>query len=336
MLNEEIFLLESPNIYKDFTDEEGLNNIFSHNIGIDMQDINDEYLFNPNSKSRKIENNNSINNITQNNNSNDDDILLFVDFESYYSKFADIKNNNDAEPEIDDYVNPCFIPNLDENKLKFSSVDENHYIKVEIENPNERNKIKEKEKIFGIVKEKKKYENNHKINHKLQKRTRITHHKYYHRRKKYKIQIDISDKCFPFNSGKIINKASKQIINVSLSPGFGNSNSTYTNSQDSSSSSKQDYTPPDEKEENIKNKENNNNNNLGQNKDEFKEGKYVEEFSNYNEKINNLSDNFILKFTTKKYFVAPNGKKKRVKKKRKFKPDDIRKKINVRKKSKKN
>ena len=330
MLNEEIFLLESPNIYKDFSDEEGLNNIFSQNIGIDMQDINDEYLFNHNSKSRKIENNKTIENNAQNNNSNDDKLLLFGDFESYYSKFADIKQNNDIEPEIGDYINPCLIPNLDENKLKYSLIDENQYIKVEIGTPNEKNKIKEKEKIFGIVKEKKKYENNHKINHKLQKRTRITHHKFYHRRKKYKTQIDISDKCFPFKSGKIINVSSKQIINVSLSPGFGNSNSTYTNSQDSSSSSKQDYNPPDEKEENIKNRENNNNNNLGQNKDEFKEGKYVEEFSNYNEKINNLSDNFILKFTTKKYFVAPNGKKKRVKKKRKFKPDDIRKKIKAR------
>ena len=46
--------------------------------------------------------------------------------------------------------------------------------------------------------------------------------------------------------------------------------------------------------------------------------------------MKSLSDNFILKFTTKKYFVAPNGKKKRVKKKRKFKPDDIRKKIKAR------
>ena len=55
-----------------------------------------------------------------------------------------------------------------------------------------------------------------------------------------------------------------------------------------------------------------------------------EEFSNYNEQINNLSENFLFKFTTKKYFVAPNGKKKRVKKKRKFKPDDIRKKIKAR------
>ena len=35
-------------------------------------------------------------------------------------------------------------------------------------------------------------------------------------------------------------------------------------------------------------------------------------------------------FTTKKYFIASNGRKKKVKKKRKFKPDDIRKKIKSR------
>ena len=36
------------------------------------------------------------------------------------------------------------------------------------------------------------------------------------------------------------------------------------------------------------------------------------------------------KFTTKKYFIGSDGRKKRVKKKRKFKPDDIRKKIKAR------
>jgi hypothetical protein len=49
----------------------------------------------------------------------------------------------------------------------------------------------------------------------------------------------------------------------------------------------------------------------------------------YIEYINTPND-FIFKFTTKKYFVTENGKRKRVKKKRKFKPDDIRKKIKAR------
>ena len=47
--------------------------------------------------------------------------------------------------------------------------------------------------------------------------------------------------------------------------------------------------------------------------------------------INEQNKDFgIWKFTTKQYFIASNGKKKRVKKKRKFKPDDIRKKIKSR------
>ena len=52
-----------------------------------------------------------------------------------------------------------------------------------------------------------------------------------------------------------------------------------------------------------------------------------EENSYYIEQIRNGNENFLFKFTTKKYFVLPNGKKRRIKKKRKFKSDDIRKKV---------
>lgn len=54
-----------------------------------------------------------------------------------------------------------------------------------------------------------------------------------------------------------------------------------------------------------------------------------EEISNYIDQIINTND-FDFKFVTKKYYISSDGKKKRVKKKRKYKPDDIRKKIKVR------
>ena len=54
-----------------------------------------------------------------------------------------------------------------------------------------------------------------------------------------------------------------------------------------------------------------------------------EEIQNCTEQINNAND-FDYKFMTKKYYISSDGKKKRVRKKRKYKPDDIRKKIKVR------
>ena len=79
-------------------------------------------------------------------------------------------------------------------------------------------------------------------------------------------------------------------------------------------------------EENIKVKRNNN---KGSNKGELREEKPKEETYDYSGNINTPNE-FLFKFKTKKYFVAEDGKKKKVKKKRKFKPDDIRKKIKSR------
>ena len=74
------------------------------------------------------------------------------------------------------------------------------------------------------------------------------------------------------------------------------------------------------------NQENSDNINTEKNSGDINE----EENSYYIEQIRNGNENFLFKFTTKKYFVLPNGKKRRIKKKRKFKSDDIRKKIKSR------
>ena len=55
-----------------------------------------------------------------------------------------------------------------------------------------------------------------------------------------------------------------------------------------------------------------------------------EENSLYSEQTVNINDDSLFKFTTKKYFYTPNGKRRRIKKNRKYKSDDIRKKIKSR------
>ena len=63
---------------------------------------------------------------------------------------------------------------------------------------------------------------------------------------------------------------------------------------------------------------------------DYNEEKTIEETRNIIDPINNGNDNCHFIFMTKKYYVAPDGKKKRIKKSRKFKSDDIRKKIKSR------
>jgi hypothetical protein len=55
-----------------------------------------------------------------------------------------------------------------------------------------------------------------------------------------------------------------------------------------------------------------------------------EENSLYSEQTVNINDDSLFKFTTKKYFYTQNGKRRRIKKNRKYKSDDIRKKIKSR------
>ena len=121
-------------------------------------------------------------------------------------------------------------------------------------------------------------------------------------KKKNKIiqEVNTEDKCFPFTKGK-------GFINSGVSIELNTANLNY-NIETSS--------------ENISNTELNN-------KEILEDSDIKNEDSNeHNNAVNN--DLGIWKFTTKKYFIASNGKKKRVKKKRKFKPDDIRKKIKAR------
>ena len=131
-----------------------------------------------------------------------------------------------------------------------------------------------------------------------------------HRRKKYcREKVDTEDKCFPFTTGKGI------ISFSNINEEFKISNTECTSSPRAVSQASQS---------------------LDLNKDisGIQDGSMRININNNEEILNteqigNIND-FDFKFVTKKYYISSDGKKKRVKKKRKYKPDDIRKKIKVR------
>ena len=322
----QIFIPDSPKnyFYKEFSIDDALEEIFPPKLEQIEDEINENELYFLNEQNSKE---NENNNILQFNNENSS--FIFDDYETFYNKFADIKENN-MIPD-NEFNNPCFILNYDmEQKLVYSPIEDENIYKIENENLS---KGKSKEKILIVIKEPKN-QNSEKKSEQYEK-TENTEKKYPYliikkkRRRRNKIQIDTSDKCFPFQRGKGIIDSLKP-DDESISPGLDNLNSTFIQSQEILSSNKQEYNQSDNNYEGKLKKDVKNNTNYGENKEEFKEGKMNEKNMKYNEAINGLNDNFNFKFKTKKYFLASNGKKKRVKKKRKFKPDDIRKKIKAR------
>ena len=129
---------------------------------------------------------------------------------------------------------------------------------------------------------------------------------------------------FPFSPGKGIIQCFKvcddscssynQIVNISalLSQDLGNSQK-FENSG----------IPPNNPKTNSQNSQNYTEKITTENFNE-------EENSIYSEQIEKGNENLLFRFTTKKYFITENGKRKRIKKKRKFKSDDMRKKIKSR------
>ena len=312
-----IFIPDSPKfcIYNEFSIDDALEEIFPPKLEQIEDEINENELFFLNEQdSKENENNNDINNNLQFNNENSSFIL--DDYETFYNKFADIKENN-IIPD-NELINPCFILNYDmEQKLVYSPIEDENIYKIENENLN--CKGKSKEKILIVIKEKKS-ENSETRSDKSDKEKKYPYLiKKKKRRRRNTIQIDTSEKCFPFQRGKGIIDSLKP-YDESISPGLDNLNSsTFIQSQEILSSNRLEYNQSNNNYEGkIKNDVKSNIN--------YENGKKMK----YNETINGLNESFNFKFKTKKYFLASNGKKKRVKKKRKFKPDDIRKKIKAR------
>ena len=307
MINDS-FILQSPkcNYNEDFLDEEeAILNVFQSTF--DKRDMQDDfdmnylyYLNNPNSKDL----------VPGKMSYNESGLLLMEDYEAVYDKFVGVKDSNMIKPEENIPNKPLFYFNLDNNQNKFKSPvnkEKEEIIVIEIQNEFNNEKIKdlstkplEESKI--VLKKGKNKTKVLKEENQKQKR---------HRRKKYcRESVDTEDKCFPFTTGKGI------ISFSNINEEFKFSNTECTSSPGGISQVSQSLSSNKEisgaQYGNMRLNRNNN-----------------EEISNYTEQIDNLFD-FDFKFVTKKYYISSDGKKKRVKKKRKYKPDDIRKKIKVR------
>ena len=283
--------------------------------------------------SKEFEQSNELEqNKSQIKNENNNSLMLLDDFEFFYNKFADKKDVNEMDLDREEYKSPCFdIYSEIDKRLSYSIAEDKEILRINTEN-NEPKGKKDKlfnVKIFKIIKKRK----SKKIIDRIKMRQNKLSKKNSRKKNKNRnlIQINKKDELFPFTAGKGIILYSK-IKKESLTPGIGgNPNNDNYSSLNGSSTNEKDIDPPgDDGESKIKiHQKGNKKGNFKMSKEEFKENR-TNESIDYSENLYKITDNFFYKFTTKKYFVAENGKKKRVKKKRKFKPDDIRKKIKAR------
>ena len=257
------------------------------------------------------------------NNSNENDLLIMDDYDDLFNKLIGVNKTNNIYPK-NDINKPLFVSNLNghENKFKSPTIDKVEEILINIENISQNNKKMSKEPIIKIKEEKNDSNLNKKNRDKPSLKAQNSPKKRKKRNKNKRIIIKTKDGYFPFTPGKGIINCSN--LNNEPPPSTGIPSSSDI-SQEGENQNGQNFSPP-KREKNLKisNKYND-----GSNKDENQDKNKNKEIYDYIEYINTPND-FVFKFTTKKYFVTENGKRKRVKKKRKFKPDDIRKKIKAR------
>ena len=308
-MNQKFYFLESPKQkQEDFIEEEILKNIFplqSQKID-DNDDINLDKLYYINGSLNQIR---PAQNELENNKNDLDADLLIDDYEAAFNKLESNQNdkisnilncynyNNNAivSYEKEDYNIPFFIKNVVSENNYFSPINnENNELIVKIEEINQKDKNKNSEKFSNLIKAKKNIIQKLKINTKTQISSiqkKPRKRGPYKKKEKAVEKISTENKFFPFSTGKGV---------------FNNFNI--------------DASAYEENEINEEEKEFD----LEKNIDKNEENVYS------NEQINSINYNSLFKFKAKKYFILTNGKKKRMKKKRKFKPDDIRKKIKAR------
>ena len=318
----EYLIPESPKENLEINEEEILKTIFplKYEKVEKYDDINIDRLYCLNDSesqknSKKIKSNESI--------ESSNAILLIDDYEAVFNQ---LQSNQDYQEknnlncynhnftvenyEREDYNIPYFIKNVvSENNCFYPMKNENEEVVVKFEEPNKKEK-KYKTKPKKIPKQNQNEKKVEKKKKKTNKSISKVEDKITKKRGPYKKKAKIvekaktDDKCFPFNIGKGVLNFGNNSIQIHL-----NSN---ISSIDLSAFSEEN----EEKEE------------IDKSEDIYEEKN--EEMTIINEQNTSINDFGIWKFTTKKYFIASNGKKKRVKKKRKFKPDDIRKKIKAR------
>lgn len=291
-----MYISVSPNPYDDSSNEDAFSQVFNPKI-IPMEvieDINQDNLYFLKSvkqiDSRKP--------------------TTFEDFDNFYKKLSD--EEEIAEIEAGNYERPSFSINLSQEKI-FSSFENEKYVNV-VNSDNEivrllNSKFSKEEKIekdfknnktkdstgsnnINCIEKNEEKEGNKTTNENKEENINSVYSKDNNTIKKKK-----QEDFFPFTPGKGIIRCLK-ICDESFCTynQTVNINSVSVSSQDN----------------------------------EGVDNSNGEENSLNTEQVENGNDNMLFKFTTKKYFINESGKKRRIKKIRKYKSDDIRKKIKSR------
>ena len=312
-MSQEFYEPESPREKLDiFTEEEILKNIFPLQFQKieDNDDINLDKLYYVNDTLTRKK---STQNDLENNKEEKGIDSLIDDYEAAFNKLGSNQNGKDSNIlncynynnninvsyEKEDYNIPFFIKNIVSENNFFSPINnENNELVVKVEEINKKDKFKKinfsnSKKVNKNIIETPKKDIKAEVSIKDKKPLKRGPYK---KKEKAVEKICTEDKCFPFSTGK-------GLFNNFNPPLYCTDVSAY--------------------EENEINEEEEEELDLEKKSDKNEENIYL------NEQIN-LINNSLIKFKTKKYFISSNGKKKRVKKKRKFKPDDIRKKIKAR------
>ena len=308
----DLYIQESPKEQQEcMSEEQMLSKIFPLKYetmeNLDAINLDKLYYLNAPSTNKSSTFIKSIENEESNNS-----ILLMDDYENVFNKLQSNRNEQQTNNincydynyctndnyEKEDYIIPSFIKDYDGKNNYFHAIkEEDEEVFVKVEEPLKKSKKNNIQDNKIPSQGKKDSENPLK-----KKNVTITRKKRgpYKKKNKMIVEAKTDDKFFPFTAGKGVIKYCNNLIQLNSNASFLEITSSLT--------------------EEIEEKE-----------IEKNEDKKVGDMISINElytMMNNDSANW--KFTTKKYFIANNGKKRRVKKKRKFKPDDIRKKIKAR------
>ena len=327
-MSKEIYIPVSPNPYEEISQEDVFSKVFTPKM--DSLDIKEEILPDNLYFFKAINQQMSKNSIT------------FEDFDQFYKKLTDIEEMNEIENA--NYERPSFYVNFNQDKL-FSSFENEKIVNVV---------NSETEVVIKCLKEGKieKDEDNIKLNDcKIKEYVEDNDNKMNIENMEEKEEQEMKsfeyinsnnnlftfekpkavkkkkpeDIYFPFTQGKGIYNSLKIYDESCSSPEHTVNNNTNHQSQESDNSIKEKggESPVSNPQDNFDNTQNFTDKNSEDNNID-------EENSIYTEQIVNGNEDYLFKFKTKKYFITENGKKRRIKKKRKFKSDDIRKKIKSR------
>ena len=329
-MSKEIYIPVSPNPYEEISQEEAFSKVFTPKM--DSMDIKEEILPDNLYFFKAINQQMSKNSIT------------FEDFDQFYKKFTDIEEINEIENA--NYEKPSFYVHFNQDKL-FSSFENEKIVnvlnsetevvikclkegKIQSEKDND-NKKQSNSKIKEDAEDNDKKMNVEKIEEKEKQEMKSPDYTndnnnndlFTFEKPKAVKKKKPEEKYFPFTQGKGIYNTLK-IYDESCSSPEHTANNTNPQSQENDNSEKTkgvEYliSNPQDNFDNVQNYT-----------DKNSESNTEEDNSIYTEQLVNGNEDYLFKFKTKKYFITENGKKRRIKKKRKFKSDDIRKKIKSR------